>query len=57
MQVFLYGGNTIDDQLGDSWYLDVAVPSWEPISQNDEQGKAWHQAHFLRTQEVGLDLM
>jgi len=51
--VFLYGGNTIDAQLGDSWYLDVAAPAWQQVSADAEQAKAWHQTNFVRTQEVG----
>ncbi len=54
VQVFLYGGNSMEDQLGDSWYLDVAASTWQQVAVNADQGKAWHQTSFVPTPEVHL---
>ena len=54
VQAWLFAGNSADNQLGDIWALDIAKARWNKLSDNADQVKAWHQSHFVATEQVSL---
>lgn len=52
-QVCLFAGNSHDEQMGDTWVLDVAEPVWKRVTVADVPGKAWHSAEYVSSAEVG----
>lgn len=48
----LYGGNSIEEQLGDTWVLDVSSATWKRVPVQDDAGKAWHTAEVIDSVEV-----
>ena len=54
LQAWLFAGNSVDNQLGDLWALDIAAEQWTKLSDNGDQVKAWHQSHIVTTEQVSL---
>ena len=55
LQVCLFGGTSSEDQLGDTWILDLSEqPRWQMASVAADLARAWHRTCFVQTDDVSL---